>query len=453
MKDSSGQVWLISAVSRKTAFVAAVTIALQLGIAVPRMSACECNTDLLPPCQAYWQSPMVFLGTVTESLPTSDIRIVRRRMTVDRAFKGVAQTEVTLLDDGRCGAPVFHVGEQYLMYTQPLNEVDLWARDCSRSRHVKSAGEDLKYLEGLENATPTAAIFGRVVAWPDGPGDNVPQQGASVHLQGAGETLTAAADARGWYSFEGLEPGRYTVSADQPDFHMPEQDYYGAFSATVEARGCAQIDVTLSKNWPGVIAGRLVRPDGTPPAAGINLHLLRLEADEYRIRDEVDTDDHGDYAFRNLRPGKYKVALHWCSLPTPEAPYPTIYWPAGDSEEDGSEILVGASYVGNHYDFQLPEELKSRTVSGQVLDPDGKRAPGSKVLLLRTDDQCCRVVSEVPTDSDGHFSLKIMEGIKYGLAIDDGGGGLIDVVPISFDEVPSPLVLRKEASTTQKDQP
>jgi len=458
MKDSSGQVWLISAVSRKTAFVAAVTIALQLGIAVPRMSACECNTDLLPPCQAYWQSPMVFLGTVTESLPTSDIRIVRHRMTVDRAFKGVTQTQVTLLDNGMCAGAVFRVGEQYLMYTRPLNGVDLEARGCTRSRHVKSAGEDLKYLEGLENAAPTAAIFGRVAAWPEGPGDKVPQPGASVHLQGAGETLTVTADARGRYSFEGLEPGKYTVSADQPDFHMPEQDY-GAFSATVEARGCAQIDVTLRKNWPGVIAGRLVRPDGTPPAAGIHLNLPRLRDGRdgaYEIRDTVHTDDHGDYAFRNVRPGTYKVVVHRCCL-TSEVPNPAVYWPAGDSEEDGSEILVGASYVGNHYDFQLPEELKSRTVSGQVLDPDGKPASGSKVWLLYTEDedqQCCRAVNDVRTDQEGHFSLTITEGIKYGLAVDYEGDVLIEeVVPVSFDEVPSPLVLRKEASTTQKDQP
>jgi hypothetical protein len=204
---------------------------------------------------------MVFLGTITKQMPTPDTRIIRYRMRIDRAYKGVTEKEVTLLDDGMCGGPTFTVGEQYLMYTRRYDEVDLAARGCTRSTHIRSAEEDLKYLEGLDTAAPTGAVFGRVASWPEGPVEKVPLRGAMVHLQGSEQTVTTIADSTGRYSFDDLKPGKYAVSADQLGFHMPVRDY-GLLSAVVEARGCARIDVNLSKDWPGTIAGRLVRSDG-----------------------------------------------------------------------------------------------------------------------------------------------------------------------------------------------
>ena len=36
-------------------------------------------------------------------------------MRIDRAYKGVAEQELVLFDDGMCDGPDLHVGEQYLM--------------------------------------------------------------------------------------------------------------------------------------------------------------------------------------------------------------------------------------------------------------------------------------------------------------------------------------------------
>jgi protocatechuate 3,4-dioxygenase beta subunit len=423
--------------------------AAALGIGVPRLIACECRPTP-PPCQAYWQSPLVFLGTVTEEIPTADAQIVRYRMTVDHAYKGVTENEVMLRDDGMCDGPAFQVGEQYLMYTRPYDDVDLYARGCTRSSHVKFAQEDLKYLKGLESASPTAAVFGLVAAWPEGPGDKTPLAGAIVQLEGGDRTLTATADESGRYSFDGLKPGKYSVRADQPGFHMPLRDY-GMFSEAAAERGCARIDVTLLKDWPGVIAGHLARPDGKPAAAGIDLRLLRLgdDADHFAADDEIQTDGHGDYEFRDVRPGRYKLVLHWCCYPTREAPYPAIYWPAGASEEDGAEIVVGTSFDAMHYDFRLPPEHKSRTVWGQVLLPDGKPAPGAEVWLLHAGDdrhECCEPIETVRADAEGRFSVTILQGVHYGLALH---GRLSEMTPVSFEAAPKAIVLRVEAGTVQ----
>jgi hypothetical protein len=202
-------------------------------------------------------------------------RVVRARMRIDHAYKGVSEPELILFDDGMCGGPDLQVGEQYLMYTRRFGEGDVPSRGCTRSRHVKFAEEDFKYLEGFKEAAPTAIVFGRVVTWPDGPGDNLPVPGAVVKLQGPKEALTTAADNDGRYSFDSLKAGKYSVSASQSGFRSCPL-YQDLNSAAVEARGCAVIDVTLFKDWPGTIAGRLIRPDNTPAAAGIDLTLIRM---------------------------------------------------------------------------------------------------------------------------------------------------------------------------------
>ena len=448
-------------VRRRQWLAAILTVAAQAGIALPALQACECGPTP-PPCQAYWQSPMVFLGTVTEELPTSDARISRYRMRIDRAYKGVSEKELILFDDGMCDGPHLSVGEQYLMYTQRFGEGDVPARGCTRSRHVKFAEQDMAYLEGLENAPPVARIFGRVQFWPDGPGNAEPLAGASVHLHsGDREASTVTADGQGQYSFDGLNRGKYTISAEIAGFHMPEHDY-GTLSATLEPRSCAQIDVTVKRNWPGSISGRLVRSDGSPAAAGIDLRLIRLADSEDGVESplagEVNTDERGEYTFQHLPPGKYKVVVHWCCFPVVEAPYPAIYWPVGKSEEEGWVIVVGKSAGGQHYDFLLPPEVRSTTVSGQVLVSDGQPASGTKVWLLKLPDgenadeenKCCDFVEAMDVGAEGRFSFKILEGVKYTLATSVDGGRLeTDHAPISFGNSQTPLVLK--LVTPEKD--
>jgi hypothetical protein len=430
--------------------------AAQLGVALPSLIACECGPTP-PPCQAYWQSPLVFLGTVTDVIPmpggNNDWHPSKARMRIDRAYKGVSEPAVTLYDDGMCDGPSLKVGEQYLMYTRRDGDDEIPVRGCTRSRDAKFADEDLKYLDGLDDAPLTSRVYGRVASWPEGPGDRVPLAGATVTLEGPNETLTAKADEKGQYWFDGLPPGKYSVSAKQPGFTMPLHDY-GLFSADVVARGCAAIDVTLNKQWPGMIAGSLFRPDGTHATAGIDLNLRRIQDDEDRTAkpDEVLTNERGEYVFRNVPPGRYKIVLHECCYPSRQAPYSAIYWPSAASEEDGSEVVVGSEPDARQYDFQLPSEVKQRTVSGLVLLPEGRPAPGLEVWLRVGDDKHdgYDLAEQVRSDSEGRFSFTVFQGLKYFVELrSDEGGQSPDPVPVVFDDIRSPIVLRLKRRTPE----
>src|SRR5262249_40552143 len=138
-----------------------------------------------PLCEALWQTPLVFLGTVTQGLVTQDGRIVRGRMHIDRAFKGITEESIILFDDGICDGPMLQVGEEYLMYTSRPGNGDIPSRGCTRSRHVKYADEDLQFLNGLPTTPPVSKIFGTVVVRTDDYyGKEQPLGGAQVEIKG-----------------------------------------------------------------------------------------------------------------------------------------------------------------------------------------------------------------------------------------------------------------------------
>ena len=214
--------------------------------------ACSCGT-LPPPCEAYWQSPLVFLGTVTEALATRDGRVVRARMHIDRAYKGVTADSVVLFDDGMCDGPDLQTGEQYLMYTRQAGNGDIPSRGCTRSRHVKYASEDLKFLNGLSDARPVSRIFGRaVVRTDDYRGNDQPLAGARIEARGATGTHITMTDGDGHYELENLQPETYQITASSNGFRTM---WFGMDepSAKVEPRGCAVVNVILREE--------MARPD------------------------------------------------------------------------------------------------------------------------------------------------------------------------------------------------
>jgi hypothetical protein len=97
-------------------------------------------------------------------------------MRIDRSYKGVSEPTLILFDDGMCDGPEMRLGEQFLMYTYRNGDGEVPARGCTRSRHVKYAEEDLKYLDGLNEAPPTGSVFGQVGIWRDGPGMIIQQR-------------------------------------------------------------------------------------------------------------------------------------------------------------------------------------------------------------------------------------------------------------------------------------
>jgi Carboxypeptidase regulatory-like domain len=371
------------------------------------LTACECSEH--PPCELYSRSPIVFLGTVTEVIAPQDGKRSRARMRVDRAYKGVIEEPVILSDDyGSCGGPDLKVGEQYLIYTRRFEDQDLPSSSCMGSRNVKNAAEDLQFLDGLAKAEPTATVFGVVSSYPEDNSGDVPVSGALVKIRNEEKTFTTTSNENGRYTLSGLAPAKYTVSVSRPGLRTAESD-----TQPLEARGCAVVDLLLGRDWPGAIEGRVLRPDGTG-AAGVDVALFHAEEStgEYQFSGELKTNAQGEYSIPGLAPGPYKVAVHSCCFPTPAIPYPAIYWPASETEEDATEIRITDTPVQRRFDFWLPPEVKSKVVTGVVVLPDGKPVEGARIWILHLPDHGVTDADAI-TDAAGHFSFRAMDGIEY----------------------------------------
>ncbi len=243
------------------------------------------------------------------------------------------------------------------------------SRGCTRSRHVKFAEEDLKFLNGLSTAPPVSTIFGRVTArTDDSAGKDQPLVGAKVEIRGPRGTRLATTDATGHYGFNSLPPETYTLTASSSGHRMLP---FGtaAPTATVEPRACAEVNINMGHLWPGRIAGRVTQANGAPARPGLVLTLLQVRTSEGKeIADgpgrATTTNKQGEYSFNEVAPGRYKLVMNLHRFPIGDAPYPTIYWPGSRDEVGATAIVVPNAPVPQQYDFRLPPEQK-RTQSGR----------------------------------------------------------------------------------------
>jgi hypothetical protein len=409
---------------------AVAAVVMQGSIALRGEVAPKC-APLPPPCEEYANTQIVFLGTVTEALLTNNGVVYKALMRIDRAYKGVSGEKVSVVDWGFGGGPTLKVGEQYVMYASPLGIGSDLVFRCSRSRNVRDAAEDLKYLNALGTTASAGTIFGHVTIDPDGLRDrHRPAAGALVQIQGAGVPLKTTADGEGHYSFDGLNPAEYSVTASLPGFVLLDDS--SDDSVTVRAGICEAADLTLRRDWPGTIEGRLTRSGGAPAPAGIGLTLIRVEGtgkdEKSGLDDTALTDERGEYSFRLVAPGRYKLEANRMGPPTPKLPYPPSYWPGASTEAAASEIEIGGDAVSRKCDFRLPSELKSVAVTGTVLLRGGRPVEGARVDVSVVKEPLpssfTQPVSGPPdTDAAGHFSFVAMEGYEYNLSAEKTGVG------------------------------
>ncbi len=124
-------------------------------------------------------------------------------------------------------------------------------------------------------------------------------------------------DDEGRFSFEGLLPGRYTLTAQKPAYitihHGSPRPGYGPGAPVAIAEGqTAQVVLRIPKG--AVIAGIIRAPDGWPSASA-QATVSRLQSVGGQLRTVTvpgaftssATDDHGRFRFYGLPPGEYVI--------------------------------------------------------------------------------------------------------------------------------------------------
>jgi Carboxypeptidase regulatory-like domain len=109
-----------------------------------------------------------------------------------------------------------------LLYLHPARKQGSWvAPACHRSRSIRDAADDLKFLRGLPASARGNRVSGTVELWDDDPvkGFHLSRvlTGVRVHAVGDPSSYQTFTDAQGLYEFRDLRPGTYAIKIDYPE--------------------------------------------------------------------------------------------------------------------------------------------------------------------------------------------------------------------------------------------
>ncbi len=175
-----------------------------------------------------------------------------------------------------------------------------------------------------------ASISGWVYVDANNNGEREPGErgigNAKLTLLNADGTPTgrvAYTDANGYYEFDQLRPGMYSIAQTQPEGYFDGLDSAGSHGGVAVNPGDLIRDITLGSGAeavdynfgelePAAISGRVwaeynmnwVLDPGEPLLEGVTIYLL--DGSGSRIA-QTTTDAQGRYSFDNLRPGTYGV--------------------------------------------------------------------------------------------------------------------------------------------------
>ncbi|MBC8031893.1 MAG: hypothetical protein H7Z16_17555 [Pyrinomonadaceae bacterium] len=400
------------------------------------VSACSCMGPG-PPCQAYWTTSAVFTGEVIEITSTTiDDEHLRGypqklvRFAVSESFRGASGRLIEAITGnggGDCGYP-FKVGNSYLVYAY-RNPKDnrLYAGICSRTRPLPEAGEDLEYIRNLAKAEAGATISGVVNRYQRVKADVsyqplAPASGIRVIVEGNGRSVESVTDSSGQYRVTGLPSGKYKVRLTVPDGLWI---YAAERGIEVQDKGCAVVGFTLETNTS--LSGKVIDENGEP-AAKIRVDLVPPDQINQRYqRNHLSayTDEKGRFVFRSIPPANYLLGIRLSRLAEPTFAYPRTFHPGTSDPTQAAVIAITEGQTLEGYDLQLPGKLDPRTIEGSVVWPDGKPVPNANLCfeeVEHAEGSSCHA-GDAKVTPDGHFSLTVLEGLRYLLRAHVNVGG------------------------------
>ncbi|WP_322494448.1 SdrD B-like domain-containing protein, partial [Chloroflexus sp.] len=278
-------------------------------------------------------------------------------VTLYRASDNSVAGTATTLADGSYSITGLLPGEYYIVFSNLPSGYIFTAADQgdnaldSDANPTTGRTANFTLVSGQTDPTWDAGLFGAAsignYVWLDVNGDGIQNDGTTgiadvtVTLSGttsAGVAVnrTTTTDSTGFYLFEGLAPGTYTVTVVRPsgyEFTAANQGTddavdsdanptSGAMSATVLVSGEADLTWDAGLYRPASIGDRVwrdvngdgVQDAGEPGISGVTVTLTGAGPDGvFGTADDLSrtttTDSNGEYLFDNLPPGSYRLTF------------------------------------------------------------------------------------------------------------------------------------------------
>jgi len=390
--------------------------------------ACSCAPER-PTCEAFGSSRAVFVGKVVgakeqreeknEDGTTTTYQVGEIYFSVEQSFLGVKSARI-VIHSGTGGADCgywFLKGKRYLVYAYGDSMDSLGTNICTRTKPLETAEKDLDFLRTMPRKGSGVRIYGKVVAALKDPKSpdwrtTKPLSGVTVKMVGK-RTLDAVTNAGGEYELTGLQPGKYKIYAEVPDYY--HRGDYWVREIQVADLGCAEENFVAEND--SRITGRVLRSDetGLPKAT---VELIPVEVDPGSVRrfglDQDYANDKGEYELKQVAPGRYLLGVNITSSPDKESPFPRTFYPGTIDPSKAMVIEIGLGQKLSGLDIRLPPSLPEYVVRGFVTWPDSSVAAGVDVYLedIAYRGWCVNGCNQ-KTDSQGQFELRGYSGLNY----------------------------------------
>lgn len=399
-----------------------------------RASACSCMARL-PPCEAYKETPAIFIALVTDIDPRSKEakEPPYAHLSIERAFKGITETKIKMYQgtaSGDCSVR-FEQGRRYLIYAAYDDESkQFYTNSCTRSIDLEYAAEDLDYLEGLPDSNQGSRLSGVVVKYDyvDSESPSIPEliSGITVFAEREnGQRFQAITNNEGFYKMVDLPPGQYELDAKLPSYLIADSDKPNI--VVVPKVGCAT--VVFYARTDGRISGVLLDAQGRV-ASGTYVELIPFElsaklgnlAKRPFLGRVEETDNDGRFVFTELKPGRYLLGVNMLREPDGKNPFRRTFFPGVPNVAEAGVITLGKGEKLKGYELRMPPRLRVREIQGVVVWPDGRPVAKAHLDLKDTSQRTGgRSLAFAQSDDRGRFTLKALEGqeawVHFGILV------------------------------------
>lgn len=376
---------------------------------------------IVPPCQEYWESQTIFVGTVREVAKAEEGR--RVTFDVEQVQRGESAPTMTVrVPTLEVSRSLFKVGDRYVVYAYGAGD-ERFIGACGRTRLANEAQEDLAYFREMKAPGSGGRIFGSMRhEEPDfvahGTRDRGPIAGLTIRLQGRGLNREVSTTNDGAFNFDGLLPGQYTLSLAAPERMLLEPHMSGVYSTPVPgsftvslryARGCMPISFRVRER--GGIRGVLLDDRGSPVDGELVHAIAAVNAgtSQHVPVERVRTGADGRFEFTPLPRGQYVLVLNLDDRPESTEFDRRVYHPGTRVPDEAKIVTVDGSTIVDAGTFRVPPDPVERTITGVVVWSDGVPASDAEVLLHGAAPE------KVPLDTAGRFRVTLPYGARFTL--------------------------------------
>lgn len=390
-----------------------------------------------------WADTVIRARVVSHAKGEGDAQLTG--MEVTKVYKGTIKPGEQITFSNRFGEFDFGytlsfkespIGSEMLIYTKAPTLKFWHASTCSRTAAVDYAKYDIAWIEALGKNRGRTRIYG----FAGNGGYSLPTLSnarTKIVFRGGGKEFTAITNEDGFYELWDVPPGLYEAEA-LPTGKERVRAVQRAFSFTDDeyremGKNLSQEEENNSNKYftyvpPGRdaemnfiyatwnrIGGRVTGPDGKPVAYAL-ITLLPDAITKIYKPVVTNTDTNGNYEFRFVTPGEYRVVVNETGLITALMPFTTHCW---EAEKNGSpkSALIKAGTEITDADIHIRKIFETVTVSGVLRYQDGKLFRDKALLVYRPAGRDAKVFGggSVNIDLNGRFTIELIRGTKVKL--------------------------------------